>query len=353
MPTINNQWLTDALKTTGVLTDARVLKIEPIDFDHTPSYLSRIARYKLDYDKKCNAPKSIVVKVQPDQEPFKSVEQLYLAFEREIYFYDKIAPKLPNSFKLPRCYFACYNTKSHPGILVLEDMSQLEAGDQIKGLNYSQIEQATRRIATLHGVWWGERLNELSWLCERNYMMIDRYSEFYGLFKEKYQNQIDDESLLIGESIAQSLSKLLALAATRPQSLVHCDLRADNLRFGKEDELVIFDWQLITKALPGFDLGRLLGENADLTRDEQMSLVEIWHQTLTSFANNLNGYSKDDALFDYKLGLALATHVPVINAAMLKDANPRTEKLVDLMAYRFFKCAKAMKLGDFVSSIQS
>jgi len=354
LPTINSQWLTDALKTTGVLKDARVVEIERIDFDHIPSYLSRIARFKLVYDKECDAPKSIVVKVQPDQEPFKSVEQLYLAFEREVYFYDKVAPKLPNSFELARCYFACYNTKSHPGILVLEDMSHLEAGDQIQGLTYRQIESATRRIASLHATFWDERLAELSWLCERNYMMIDRYSEFFGLFKEKYQNRIDQESLLIGELIAQSLQKLLALAASRPQSLVHCDLRADNLRFGKGDELVIFDWQLITKALPGFDLGRLLGENCDLTMDEQISLVEVWHQTLSFFAKDyIKGYSKDDALFDYKLGLALATHVPVINAATLKDANPRTQKLVDLMAFRFFKCAKAMKLGDFVCSTQS
>ncbi|MDX2106940.1 MAG: phosphotransferase [Candidatus Melainabacteria bacterium] len=347
---VDSQWLTCALKDKGIFGKANVLKIERTDFDHIPSYLSRIARFSLEYDKECDAPKSIIVKVQPDKEPFKSVEQLYLAFEREIYFYENVAPKLPNSFALPRCYFTLYNTKSHPGILVLEDMSYLAAGDQIKGLTFEQVLEATRRIAILHATFWDKKLKELSWLAEKNYMMINRYSEFFPFFKEKYQNQIDPESLAIGESIAQSLDELLILAATRPQSLVHCDLRADNLRFGK-NELVIFDWQLITKALPGFDLGRLLGENSDLTKDEQTNLVSVWHETLCQFG--VSQYSREDALFDYKLGLALATHVPVINAAMLKDANPRTEKLVDLMALRFFKCAKSMELGNFVSQAQS
>jgi len=347
---LNNQWLTDELKAKGVLGDAHVLEIEHIDFDHIASYLSRIGRFKLTYDRDCDAPKSIIVKVQPDKEPFKSVEQLYLAFEREIYFYEKVAPKLPNSFTLPCCYLAEYNTTSHPGIIVLEDMSQLEAGDQIKGLTYAQIEQACIRIATLHATFWGEKLNGLSWLCERNYMMINRYSEFYPLFKDKYKERIDQESLEIGEIISQTLAELLSLAAQRPQSLVHCDLRADNLRFGK-NKLVIFDWQLITKALAGFDLGRLLGENACLTKEEQENLVHIWHQTLCK--SGVSDYTKEEALFDYKLGLALATHVPVINAAMLKDANPRTQKLVDLMALRFFSAAKAMKLGDFVRRTQS
>lgn len=352
MPQINNQWLTEALKTKNVLGDACVQSIAYADFDHVPSYLSRIARFKVTYDKECDAPKSIVVKVQPDTEPFKSVEQLYLAFEREIYFYDKIAPKLPKPFTLPRCYFACYNTKSHPGILILEDMSHLAAGDQIQGLTYTQIELSTKRIATLHATWWDERLNELSWLCERNYMMINRYSEFFPLFKKKYQGLIDPEALNIGETIARSLDELLSLAASRPQSLVHCDLRADNLRFSKnEEDLVIFDWQLITKALPGFDLGRLFGENANLTKEEQTNLVGVWHKTLCDFG--VKNYTLSDALFDYKLGLALATHVPVINSAMLKDANPRTEKLVDLMALRFFSNAKAMNLGVFVQEAQS
>ncbi len=337
------------------MTHGKIERIEPADFDHTPSYLSKIARFKLSYDQaesnEVTLPKSIIVKVQPDNEPFKSVEQLYLAFEREIYFYDKVAPVLNQAFTLPKCYFAQYDKEHNEGIIVLEDMSQLIAGDQIKGLPFAQIEGAVKSIAYLHARWWQEKLDWLEWLPERNYMMINRYAEFYPLFKEKYQNKIDDQSLEIGERVAQSLNELLNLAATRPQSLVHCDLRADNIRYSDSGEIVIFDWQLITKALPGFDLGRLLGENSELSNKEQTGLVQVWHGVLCK--NGVSNYSLDDALFDYKLGLCLATHVPVINKAMLKDANPRTEQLVDIMALRFFKAAKAMQLGDFIQNLQS
>lgn len=357
---LDSNWIQTALKEKGILTRGKVVQIEKVDFNHTPSYFSRIACFNLKYDqealsKNIHLPQRIIVKLQPENEPFKSVEQEYLAFARETYFYDRIAPQM-KEFKLPQCYFAEYDQTQHIGIIVLEDISSIfnEQGDQIEGLTLSQIEAAVKSIAYVHSTWWGDKLDRLeksASLPARNYMMINRYSEFFPLFEKKYQNQINTESLAIGKSIAQSLNELLSLAHTRPQSLVHCDLRADNMRFnGDTSNIVILDWQLITRALPGFDLGRLLGENAELTQSEQTDLITLWYKVIT--AKGVSGYSLDDALFDYKLGLALATHVPVINAAMLKDANPRTQRLVDIMALRFFKAAKAMQLGDFVQNLQ-
>lgn len=356
---LDSSWITRVLEEKGFLSCGAVEHVEKIDFNHTPSYFSRIARFSLKYDnealsKHSHLPQSIIVKVQPENEPFKSVEKEYLAFAREIYFYDRIALHM-SRLKLPQCYFAQYDQTENKGIIVFEDLSAqfTEQGDQIKGLSLSQIESAVKSIAYVHAAWWGENLDRLksAWLPDRNYMMIKRYGEFYPLFEEKYKSKIDSESLAIGKSISQSLDKLLALAHSRPQSLVHCDLRADNMRFnGDTSNIVILDWQLITRALPGFDLGRLLGENAELTQSEQTDLITLWHQVLTT--NGVKNYSLEDAQFDYKLGLALATHVPVINAAMLKDANPRTQNLVDIMALRFFKAAKAMQLGDFVQNLQ-
>ena len=55
----------------------------------------------------------------------------------------------------------------------------------------------------------------------------------------------------------------------RPPTLVHADLRADNLLFGPvgtPDEVIIIDWQLAIRGMGAFDIARLMARGELLYR---------------------------------------------------------------------------------------
>ena len=127
------------------------------------------------------------------------------------------------------------------------------------------------------------------------------------------------EGLALGEGVLKNLKWLAERLVGRPSSLVHADLRADNLLFGEPDsadEVVIVDWQLATRSLAANDPTRLLGgsEPASQRNGHHLEVFTAWHETLLE--HGVTGYEFDEVLDDFRLGALFNLLVPVMAYGM-------------------------------------
>jgi len=349
---ITADWLTSALRNSGAIKQANIVRMERLDFDSWPSYFSKIVRLKLEYDRQeQDAPATVIVKGRPDVPEQREFGRQFRAFLREIHFYREVAPT-DKELNLPRCFYSWLDDATGDGIIILEDLSHLQCGDQLSALDYEHAAATAKMIGTLHARWWNKpELNNLTWAPLDKYTLAAHYSEHWPAFAHLYESKLSPQSMQIGAVVADRMHDILNVAKTRPHTLVHCDLRSDNLRMDPANPAatVILDWQLVTRGLAAFDLVRLICESTDLDADAQKKLVAIWHHTLRE--RGVTDYPLEHAWNDYELALAIALYIPVINASLLTGASDRTAKLIDIMAHRFFHCAERLRLDEFLKRL--
>jgi thiamine kinase-like enzyme len=87
-----------------------------------------------------------------------------------------------------------------------------------------------------------------------------------------------------------------------PTTLLHCDLRLDNLFF-RDDEVIFIDWQLVRRGPAVYDVAYFLSSalDQDAGRTVVEGLLEAYMEELR--AGGVDGYTMDDLLRDYRLAL--------------------------------------------------
>ena len=109
--------------------------------------------------------------------------------------------------------------------------------------------------------WNNSALESLSWMPDDN-GVISEYAEYWPSFVQRYGDLIGIDAIQVGEQTAANIQWLLAEIANAPRTIVHSDLRADNLLFGtnsSQNTVRIIDWQLAIRSMGAFDIARLLG----------------------------------------------------------------------------------------------
>ena len=86
-----------------------------------------------------------------------------------------------------------------------------------------------------------------------------------------------------------------------PETLVHGDLRLDNLVF-RNDEPVFFDWQAIRRGPAAYDVAWFLsGASDDLTPGDEAELLRAYHAALGE--HGVSGYPFEAFERHYHMGL--------------------------------------------------
>ena len=87
-----------------------------------------------------------------------------------------------------------------------------------------------------------------------------------------------------------------------PTTLVHCDLRLDNLFFG-DDEVIVFDWQLVRRGPAAYDVAYFLSGALDEEADasDVDLLLATYHEALC--AAGVTDYALTNLRRDYRLAL--------------------------------------------------
>jgi len=275
-------------------------------------FLGDIVRLRLTSEDP-SVPPSVIAKL-PKKENRTAGEMLGV-YEREIMFFQDLASSVPA--RTPTIYFSHFdrdkgseNQKpilrafdAMPGfmtpligwfgarvaggkqrryLLIMEDMGDLEVGDQWAGASATQVELALKNIAPTHRAFWGsEKLSELFWLLP---MDIDARMRA-GMFRASLRAWRANASAAFGQRLdwidRQGAALMRRFVAEAPATLVHNDLRLDNVCFAA-DHCAYLDWQMARCGPAAYDVAYLIGGalSADVSHADEKALVREYHHTL-------------------------------------------------------------------------
>lgn len=336
---ISSDWLTATLQEGGVLSKATVVGVDTKVIGEGVGFLSSVGRVQLQYDREePDAPETVVVKIEPEKETFREIGDEFHAFEREIRFYREVATQVP--IRLPRIYGTLMDPPDYA--IVMEDLSFCTPGDQLLGMHTDRVIAATRVMAHIQARFWNNSATEsLSWMPLTN-AFGDRFREHWPSFIAYAEERISPAAMTIGAQVGTALEWLEAEMHRAPPTVVHNDLRADNLLFGEPDTdeaVFIVDWQLATRSMGAFDVARLVG-GSELPAERsghQFEVLRAWHDTLME--NGVTDYGWDDAVHHFRVGALAMLEIPVAFHEAALSQGGRGIELIDLITRRTFASA--------------
>ena len=303
-------WITYALREGGLIEDSTVKDIEKETIGGGKGFLSSVVKVDLKYEnKESGAPGSVVVKIEPENELYRNFTEKIHAFEREILFYKNIAKHI--NLRLPEVFYTVDKPPAY--CLVMEDLSAYTPGNQVIGMHHNRVIDTVKIIARIQAEYWNnQKLDDLDWMPFTNSIIVN--DELWESFIDNYSQFLSDSQIAIGKKIVKSAEWLRREKAGRPRTIVHCDLREDNLMFGGKElnnEILIIDWQATIRNIGAFDVARLVG-GSELILERQgheFEVLQHWYKELLD--NGVKGYSWDDAVYDFKLGALFCLCLPI------------------------------------------
>lgn len=343
---ITAEWITHVLKDSGYLKNTSIKSIDKKILGEGKGLLSSVVRVGIQYDRKeDSAPDSVVVKIEPEKGDFVDFNEEFSSFQREIKFYREVAPQVP--IRLPKFYYAVDKPPAYS--LVLEDLSHYSSGDQVVGMHKGQVVSVVQQLARLQSAYWNnESLSELSWMPRMNDVSSD-FAENWPSFVENYGSFLDVNAIKLGEKFSNFIDWKINEIEKRPHTIVHADLREDNIMFGpvgSEDAAIILDWQLTIRNVGAADVARLIGgsEIPKERKGHQFEILKIWHDALIE--HGVKNYTWDDAVYDFRLGTLSYLCYPVHFHKSGISAQGRLKELIEVIYRRSFSCAVDIDAGS-------
>jgi len=341
---ISAPWLNDVLRSAGILRQAAVRAVDVHAIGEGVGFLSGRARVIITYDQpEASAPATVVIKLPASIKAGADFAVSTHAYEREIRFYREVAPRTP--IRVPRMFATIMEPADNVFILVMEDLKDLAAGDQVAGMTRAQILAAVQTVAPLHAQWWNADPRQLPWVpsVEQQLTMLSLTPEAirtaWPHFLESFGDRLPPGGRALGERIIKHLDGILAAFTKGNRTLVHFDYRADNLfidDLASKAPIVVVDWQLTMWGLGAYDVARLAGGSILPAErgGHHEEIVARWHLGL--LAGGVTGYSQEQAWHDYRLSAIVAMLNPVLVHYMFKTGGERGNALGASMTERFF-----------------
>jgi hypothetical protein len=340
---ITPEWLTAAFRRSQTYRTGQVteIEIEPLGSQGV-GFLSGLARLQLTYDEpEAGAPASVVAKLPAVTEANRNLGDSYRAYEREYRFYYEVAPH--SRIRAPRCYYCDFDAEEGNFILIMEDLSKLRAGDQVRGLTMEEALAALRTIAPFHAQWWEHSsLEDLAWMPLENLDLQYHFAKNWPAFRHEMYDRLMPDEIAVGDRLNWQGDRLANLVRTVPRTIVHWDYRADNLIFDRldgPDPVVVLDWQFAQRSMGAFDIARLFCGSVpgEIQRSRHRSFVGAWHDALRS--QGVTDYPIESAWRHFLIGVLVCLYIPVSFYRIGMAAGDRGCALVNAMIFRYFRAA--------------
>jgi hypothetical protein len=296
-------------------------------------------------------PASLILKTESDDPAMRQLARDLEAFETERSFYLHLAPDLAAT--VPRLQACWQGDADEPRWLLLEDLSALRAGNQVRGLSTKETAAALEAMARLHARFWmNEQSQQQTWLASHRFWYQGAGTELTRLiqpFLADYELRVDRAAIALIEAVAERSEAVDRALQERPWTLVHGDLRADNLLFDdrpcEQPGVKIVDWGSPCRSLAAVDVACLIGGSTPMPqrRGRLPELVDIWHRALLD--GGVRGYDRNEAWRDVQLGClrCLSGVLRLHNWQRDPGISPRRVLLNDESIERF--CALAVELN--------
>ena len=352
---VNATWLTQALQSAGL--DVTVGEVRRGRLGEGVGLMSDLEQLDIEYSDG-DGPGVLIFKRPADNQANRAVADLFELYKREVLFYRDVAHR--TTARTPTVYFA--DIEGSDFALILENLAAYELGDQVVGCDVAQAEAVMRWMGRLHATFWDR--------CD------DPTLEFLPLVHPSYSSEglmqgaaygwdpmvaafghvVPPQIAGLKERFLAALPKLFEWMAEAPITVIHGDVRMDNLFFGtdsSQESMIAVDWQGALRGRAGQDLGYFMAGSLPIEtrRAHERELIALWHDELTGAG--VTGYSAEDAWRDYRRGtLFVWTHAVVISGT-LDHTNERGRRWVTEMLARNVAAFDDLDLIDLIEEIES
>jgi hypothetical protein len=339
-PDITAAWLDEVLRATTPDVHVRAVHVEKIGTGQTGANF----RLHLDAD---GLPRTLVAKTAAGDRAAR--ERVSAGYRSEVGFYTVFRDRV--RIRTPRCWHAAISDDHCDFVLLLDDLAPARPGVQVDGCTPDEAADAVRNLAGLHAPVWNDRdlFDHGDWLSS----MTGSRTEFLGaitqdaaeVFVERYASELggDDVDTLCR---AAALTARWGAIDTGVLALVHGDYRLDNLMFPERgDGVYAVDWQTLTIAPPGRDLGYFLATSLHVgdRRAHQDALVGEYVDAVCKLGVDC---SVEQCDVEYRLGVLQAPMITMIGAAYATaDRSATADAMFLAMATR--ACAAIRDLDSF------
>ena len=335
---ISVDWLNNVL---GKHDDFRSAEIASFDMDMISEgygFVGEVWRLKLNFEHRTSsAPGSVAAKFANRDPRIKSFAGEITVREANVYRH----LGTDSEFIMPRCYFSDSDPETGDCTILIEDLGRGRFGNNTGGISEDDAMAAVRAIAVFHAKWWGrtdlERARWLTTPIDLADYLRERFMHSAPIFLERFDEQVDDEYREIMSLYEEKLIPILEAASGPPLTLVHGDLRPDNIVFDTDfrgSSITAVDWQLTSRGKGALDISYLatFGLTVDLRRAIEDSLLSVYHTTLVS--EGVTEYSMNQCQADYRISILYPFRVLVQALANLDLSNDRGQVLARVLLER-------------------
>ena len=330
------EWLTDQLRQAGVLgSQTAVRDFVTKSIGEGVGLLGLVVRVELTYEGPEPGPATVVIKFAHPVAANRAIAMNTRMYEREVTFFRLIAPHV--NVPMPKCYAAEVDTETGRAIVVLEDIRGYRAGDQVEGCDAEDAKDIIDAFVPLHVTFWGDTDRDILATAMRiDGEYIDGFSPApEGTWRrclEMFDHCMTDYVRDGLERYIGSIRELHRVMGARTKTLVHGDVRLDNVMFGDEEghhSIVLVDWQAIMVSNPLQDLAYLVSQNVrtEERRAHEDELLHHYHNRLLE--QGVQDYSFEQCVEDYDVAVLYLLSYPIVVAGAFDPANERGRQLAE------------------------
>jgi hypothetical protein len=293
-------------------------------------FMGDVLRLELDCEDS-QVPRHMVAKLP--KKANRVMGELLGVYEREIMFFREFSEELP--IRVPKHYFSEFDrdrgsekqreiirvldglprfmssligwlayliagAKKRRYLLLIEFYEDMQPGDQLAGLDVGGCQRVLRGIAPMHQKYWNApALEEHFWLMEMDIDARMRQGTFLA-HVEQYEK-------IMGATVAPHLNwlrehgeiLLRRFHGDVPSTLLHCDLRLDNVIFNGE-VCAFIDFQLVRSGPAAYDVAYFVTSalHETATDEEREEVLKDYHAALAA-----PDYDYAEFKRDYQRGL--------------------------------------------------
>ena len=251
-------------------------------------------------------PASLILKMDSDNQAGREMAQALNCFQREAGFYREFSAGVRGC--VPRCHACGDGTSDEGRWLLLEDLTAMKAGNQVRGISAEATLSVIEAIADVHARFWHAAVLESHVWIPAHQVWFQGSSEILATYRQSF---LDDYELRVDAVALETIDRTIERSqgidqaiAKRPWTLVHGDLRAENVLFATDSshrDAVVLDWGTPTRSLAALDLAFLIGGSVPMParRGRIPELCDRWHQAL--HRRGVSSYTSQEAWNDLQL----------------------------------------------------
>ncbi len=329
-------------------------------------------------------PRSLIAKLPALHRGNRAQAELLGLYEREIRFYRELAPTI--GYRTPRHLGSAWAPRVEVdpeagaklgklpdrvvyllaglglflsrwiyrgAVLLLEDLSPAETGDQLDTMDANRLESVMTAIARAHAASWGRgELDQVPWLPRADSapsLLGAFYRRARKPFLQNFRSKVSDDIMALTDRTNDLVIEITAAMSQEPRTLLHGDLRVDNLFFdGPRPEDVIFtDWQVPSRGKGVYDLAYFLTGTLepDATAADEEGWVRAYHAALARAG--VSNYDLDACLADYRVAVLQMLPRVFTASATVDFTNPRGARLQQVWLDRLIARVSAQPIESW------